>query len=80
MYEVLNVFVNDFVYEFLQRVTRPRGGINEWLHWVPVSLHKKLDYVMKRIIGYQVMVNGQKVMPLFSQTTGIVLNSLSNYV
>ena len=65
---------------FLQRVTRPRGGINEWLHWVPVSLHKKLDYVMKRIIGYQVMVNGQKVMPLFSQTTGIVLNSLSNYV
>ena len=34
---------------------------------------------MKRI-GYQVMVNGQKVMPFFSQTTGIVLNSLSNYV
>ena len=35
---------------------------------------------MKRIIGYQVMVDGQKVMPLFSQTNGILLNSLSNYV
>lgn len=44
------------VYQFsclttLQRVTRPRGGINEWLHWLPVSLHKKLDYVIRRIYG-----------------------------
>nr|XP_023884553.1 mitochondrial fission protein ELM1-like [Quercus suber]POE70447.1 mitochondrial fission protein elm1 [Quercus suber] len=67
----------------LYRVTRPRGGINEWLHWVPVSLHKKLDYFMKRIIGYQVMVNnGQKVMPLFSQTTGLsdVLEADANHI
>lgn len=33
-------------------MTRPRGGINEWLHWLPVSLHKKLYYVMKLICGY----------------------------
>ncbi|KAK9985877.1 hypothetical protein SO802_030828 [Lithocarpus litseifolius] len=66
----------------LCRVTRPRGGINEWLHWVPVSLHKKFDYFMKRIIGYQVMVNGQKVMPLFSQTTGLsdVLEADANHI
>uniref|UniRef100_A0A2C9VYD3 Uncharacterized protein n=1 Tax=Manihot esculenta TaxID=3983 RepID=A0A2C9VYD3_MANES len=31
---------------FLYRVTRPRGGINESLHWLPVSLHKKLDYIL----------------------------------
>lgn len=34
-----------------QRVTRPREGINKWLHWLPVSLHKKVDYVIKRIHG-----------------------------
>lgn len=26
----------------VQRVTRPRGGINEWLHWLPLSLHRKV--------------------------------------
>lgn len=31
---------------------RPRGGINEWLHWLPVSLHKKLDYVVRQICVY----------------------------
>ncbi|KAL6998019.1 hypothetical protein U1Q18_008143, partial [Sarracenia purpurea var. burkii] len=35
----------------VQRVTRPRGGINKWLHWLPVSLHKKLDHVIKRLCG-----------------------------
>jgi hypothetical protein len=54
----------------MQRVTRPRGGINEWLHWLPVSLHTKLDHVMNTI--YQ--VNGQKVMPLSAHTTGIVVH------
>ncbi|KAH7561263.1 hypothetical protein JRO89_XS10G0202800 [Xanthoceras sorbifolium] len=36
----------------LYRVTRPRGGINEWLHWLPVSLHKKLDYVIRQLCVY----------------------------
>ncbi|GMP88395.1 hypothetical protein CsSME_00040402 [Camellia sinensis var. sinensis] len=36
----------------LYRVTRPRGGVNEWLHWLPVSLHKKLDYIIRQIYGY----------------------------
>ncbi|KAK4833170.1 hypothetical protein QYF36_006944 [Acer negundo] len=35
----------------LYRVTRPRGGVNGWLHWLPVSLHKKVDYLVKRICG-----------------------------
>lgn len=34
----------------VQRVTRPRGGVNEWLHWLPVSLHKKLVYLIRQII------------------------------
>ena len=34
----------------VQRVTRPRGGVNEWLHWLPVSLHKKSVYLIRQII------------------------------
>ncbi|TKY61960.1 Mitochondrial fission protein ELM1 [Spatholobus suberectus] len=36
---------------FLYRVTRPRGGINGWLQWLPVSIHKKLDSVIRMICG-----------------------------
>lgn len=36
----------------LYRVTRPKGGINEWLHWLPVSFHKKLEYIIRQICGY----------------------------
>ncbi|KAE8691067.1 Mitochondrial fission protein ELM1 [Hibiscus syriacus] len=36
----------------LYRVTRPRGGINGWLHWLPVSVHKKLDYLIRLIQIY----------------------------
>ncbi|KAK2980203.1 hypothetical protein RJ640_007293, partial [Escallonia rubra] len=35
----------------LYRVMRPRGGINEWLLWLPVSLHKKLYYILRQIYG-----------------------------
>ncbi|CAL5419643.1 unnamed protein product [Camellia sinensis] len=35
----------------IYRVTRQRGGINKWLQWLPVSVHKKLDYAIKRICG-----------------------------
>ncbi|KAB1222486.1 Mitochondrial fission protein ELM1 [Morella rubra] len=57
----------------LHRVTRPRGGINEWLHWLPVSLHKKLHYAMRRICGewLQLTVKGGKVMPLSAETNGL---------
>ncbi|XP_020233885.1 mitochondrial fission protein ELM1 isoform X3 [Cajanus cajan] len=36
---------------FLFRVTRPRGGINRWLQWLPVSIHKKLDSIIRIICG-----------------------------
>ncbi|XP_044483395.1 mitochondrial fission protein ELM1 [Mangifera indica] len=51
----------------LYRVTRPKGGIHEWLHWLPVSLHKKLDYVMRLIFGYSRVLltsRGEKLVPL----------------
>lgn len=35
----------------MQRVTRPRGGVNEWLHWLPVSFHKSLYYIISQICG-----------------------------
>lgn len=38
--------------QLFYRVTRPRGGINEWLHWLPVSLHKKLVYIVRQICVY----------------------------
>lgn len=58
----------------LYRVTRPRGGINEWLHWLPVSLHKKLDVLLRRIcsdIRFQVTVKGNKGMPLSFKKSGV---------
>ncbi|KAG6640630.1 mitochondrial fission protein ELM1-like isoform X1 [Carya illinoinensis] len=58
----------------LYRVTRPRGGINEWLHWLPVSLHKKLYFFMQRIrgeLGLQATFKKQKVMALSSETCGL---------
>lgn len=38
--------------QILYRVTRPRGGINEWLHWLPVSLHKMLEHFLRHFYGY----------------------------
>ncbi|KAG8501215.1 hypothetical protein CXB51_003305 [Gossypium anomalum] len=60
----------------LYRVTRPRGGINKWLHWLPVSLHKKLDYVMRQICiysGVQVEAGWSKVVPFTIEKTGRAL-------
>ncbi|XP_017624435.1 mitochondrial fission protein ELM1 [Gossypium arboreum] len=45
----------------LYRVTRPRGGINEWLLWLPVSLHQKLDYLIQLI---QIYSRGRNYVPL----------------
>ncbi|OVA10036.1 Uncharacterized protein family UPF0497 [Macleaya cordata] len=56
----------------LYRVSRPQGGINEWLHWLPVSLHKKLYYVIRRICGdsrFAIILRGKKLLPFPSQTS-----------
>lgn len=56
---------------FVQRVLRPRGGINEWLHWLPVSVHKKLDHFIRQIFGGSgLKVEGKKGMPLLGKKNG----------
>lgn len=38
----------DYIY-VMQRVTRPKGGINERLHWLSVPLHRKMDSFLRQI-------------------------------
>ncbi|GMP84290.1 hypothetical protein CsSME_00037872 [Camellia sinensis var. sinensis] len=56
----------------IYRVTRPRGGINKWLQWLPVSVHKKLDYAIKRICGDSQFrtIKANKVMSLPAEKNG----------
>ncbi|CAM8916650.1 unnamed protein product [Rhodiola kirilowii] len=57
----------------LYRVTRPRGGINEWFLWLPVSLHKFLDCILTQLGGYsrRVMTNqGRRLVPSFPMGNG----------
>lgn len=59
--------------QILYRVTRPRGGINEWLHWLPVSLHKKLYYIITLVSGYSRVIltgRGKKLLPLSTENGG----------
>lgn len=44
----------------LYRVTRPKGGLNEWLHWLPVGFHKKLDFILRHIYLYSRLMLGSK--------------------
>ncbi|XP_073269233.1 mitochondrial fission protein ELM1-like isoform X1 [Primulina huaijiensis] len=46
----------------LYRVTRPRGGINDRLHWLPVSVHKQLEHKFKRISAF-LRLQGKRMMP-----------------
>jgi hypothetical protein len=41
----------------VQRVTRPRGGYNEWLRWLPVSVHKRLVYLIRHICADLPLIN-----------------------
>ncbi|VFQ71434.1 unnamed protein product [Cuscuta campestris] len=58
----------------LYRVTRPRGGINEWLIWLPVSLHKRIYYIVNLIFGYSHFLLGARGNKLisFSHENGTV--------
>ncbi|XP_009795006.1 mitochondrial fission protein ELM1 [Nicotiana tabacum] len=47
----------------LYRVTRPRGGVNEWLHWLPVSLHKRLYYIISQICRLLLRSRARKLGP-----------------
>ncbi|KAI4334212.1 hypothetical protein L6164_018928 [Bauhinia variegata] len=57
----------------LYRVTRPKDGINGWLHWLPVSLHKKIVYIIRYLCGYSRFLSAsqeKKFMPLPSENGG----------
>ncbi|XP_008784047.1 mitochondrial fission protein ELM1 [Phoenix dactylifera] len=59
----------------IYRVTRPRGGINEWLRWLPVSFHKMLDSVIRQIFGnsrFVMTLQGKKLVPFSTQNGGNV--------
>ncbi|CAN1772276.1 Probable UDP-N-acetylglucosamine--peptide N-acetylglucosaminyltransferase SPINDLY [Linum perenne] len=40
---------NGFTTAASPRVRRPTGGINSWLQWLPVSVHKRVDYLTRRV-------------------------------
>lgn len=42
------------------RVTRPKGGINQRLHWLSVPLHKKIDRSLRQISGHELFLLGAK--------------------
>uniref|UniRef100_A0ACD5ZCY3 Uncharacterized protein n=1 Tax=Avena sativa TaxID=4498 RepID=A0ACD5ZCY3_AVESA len=47
----------------LYRVTRPSGGINEWLHFLPISMHKLIDQVLRQLFRntrFAIVVQGRK--------------------
>lgn len=55
----------------LQRVIRPRGGVNEWLRWLPVSLHKAVDSLIQQVFGASKLgatLQGKKFMPFPTQS------------
>ncbi|EPS71612.1 hypothetical protein M569_03146 [Genlisea aurea] len=59
----------------LYRVTRPSGGANEFLRWLPVSLHKKLYYILYLILGYSrkmILTSSTKTVPRSKENGGNV--------
>ncbi|KAG6744012.1 hypothetical protein POTOM_052716 [Populus tomentosa] len=54
----------------LYRVLRPRGAVNEWLHWLPVSVHKKVDNVLRKIYDDSRCFLGKKVVPVLVENGG----------
>ncbi|CAL0332143.1 unnamed protein product [Lupinus luteus] len=58
------------------RVTRPKGGINEWLQWLPLSLHKRIDLLIN--IFYLLFKSSpkKKVMHLPSQNGAAGLSTV----
>uniref|UniRef100_A0A2N9INQ1 Mitochondrial fission protein ELM1 n=1 Tax=Fagus sylvatica TaxID=28930 RepID=A0A2N9INQ1_FAGSY len=56
----------------LYRVTRPRGGINEWLHWLPVSFHKKDGPLLVVASGRDTISIASSIKRLASQNVFVV--------
>uniref|UniRef100_A0A453BY27 Mitochondrial fission protein ELM1 n=1 Tax=Aegilops tauschii subsp. strangulata TaxID=200361 RepID=A0A453BY27_AEGTS len=43
--------VNNINKKTMPRIIRPTGGINKWLHFLPISLHKMVDQVLRHILS-----------------------------
>ncbi|KAJ7948019.1 Mitochondrial fission protein ELM1 [Quillaja saponaria] len=55
----------------LYRISRYKGGINEWLHWLPVSLHKRINHMIRHFRGYSQSLltsQGKQLTPQSSET------------
>lgn len=51
---ILSTLIINFFVEIclvMQRIIRPTGGINKWLHFLPISLHKMVDQVLRHILS-----------------------------
>lgn len=58
----------------MQRVTRPRGGINEWLHFLPISMHKFIDQILRQFFRntrFAIVVQGRKPRVLNGASVGL---------
>ncbi|KAK1398611.1 mitochondrial fission protein ELM1 [Heracleum sosnowskyi] len=65
--------------QVLYRVTRPSGGINEWLRWLPVSIHKAVYYIIRQLFGYSRVISrrgGDRLLPLSTENGGGGLSSI----
>ncbi|KAG0459633.1 hypothetical protein HPP92_022761 [Vanilla planifolia] len=59
----------------IYRVIRPRGGYNEWLKWLPLSLHKVLDNLINQLLGqsrFAMKSQAKKFIPFPTQNGGII--------
>ncbi|PKA64311.1 hypothetical protein AXF42_Ash009532 [Apostasia shenzhenica] len=57
----------------LYRVIRPRGGVNEWLRWLPLSIHKVVDSIINQLLGksrFYMTAQGKKMGPFPAQNGG----------
>ncbi|CAN1772278.1 Mitochondrial fission protein ELM1 [Linum perenne] len=61
----------------LYRVRRPTGGINSWLQWLPVSVHKRVDYLTRRVF-FDCLESFRSTISLSSGTGHLVSAGLSD--
>ncbi|GAA0158767.1 hypothetical protein LIER_15710 [Lithospermum erythrorhizon] len=67
----------------LYRVSRPRGGLNDRLHWLPVSLHQKLDNAIRHMNVdsiSKVSSRSQKVMPMGDKSEKCILEANAEHI
>lgn len=62
------------IVRWLQSVSRPRGGINEKLRWLPVNLHKRLEAAAEWIRGKP--FRAKKLVPFPAEGKGSLGSSL----